>query len=108
VWKLPLEGLPTGIKKTSQEAPLSFALKQNSPNPFNPKTTISYSVPVNGIVSLKVYDCQGKEVASVIQEKKSPGTYSAPFDGTALASGLYWYSLKANGLTKIKRMLLLK
>jgi hypothetical protein len=77
--------------------PSEFALSQNYPNPFNPETVISYQVPVNSKVSLKVYDILGKEVAILVNEEKSAGKYQVNFNGSNLASGVYFYKLSANG-----------
>ena len=89
-------------------APVEFTLEQNYPNPFNPTTTIKYSIPEAGNVELKVYDILGNEVAALVNESKSPGNYSADFDATSLASGIYICTLRANNFVQTKKMLLLK
>jgi hypothetical protein len=70
-------------------------LAQNYPNPFNPTTTIPFSIVAAGHVRLAVYDALGREVALVVDEDLAPGTYTAPFDASALASGVYFYRLSA-------------
>jgi hypothetical protein len=102
------------------ELPLQFSLSQNYPNPFNPSTTIQYSLPsqrldgaqgrvgVGSHVTLKVYDVLGREVATLVNETKQPGTYTVQFDGSSLASGVYFYRLHAGSYTNVKRMLLLR
>jgi len=93
---------PTGeIPKTTQ-------LDQNYPNPFNPTTVIRYGVPKKAQVRLTVYDVLGRRVRTLINEQKSPGHYKVSFDGSKLASGLYFYRLKVGAKTLIKKMTLIK
>jgi len=86
----------------------SFQLNQNYPNPFNPATIISFSIPENSFVSLKIYDVLGNEITELINEVKESGNYSASFDASHLSSGIYFYTLKANGYSLTKKMLLAK
>jgi hypothetical protein len=87
----------------------SYLLNQNYPNPFNPVTVISYSLPKDGNVNIKVYDNLGKEVAELVNEKLSSGVYNINFKGDNLASGIYYYTLIVNGvMTDTKSMILLK
>ena len=88
--------------------PKTFAVEQNYPNPFNPVTVIKYQVPQPVNVSIKVFDLLGKEVASLVNEKKEPGYYEASFDGSNLASGLYFYRIKAGNFVETKKMMLIK
>jgi 2',3'-cyclic-nucleotide 2'-phosphodiesterase (5'-nucleotidase family) len=85
-----------------------YALEQNYPNPFNPATTINYSIPEAGNVELKVYDILGNEVATLTNEVKAPGNYSAVFDASSLASEIYIYTLRANNFVQTKKMILMK
>ncbi len=78
------------------------------PNPFNPQTTIRYSLPAAGYVSLKVYDSIGKEIVELVNEVKEAGSYSVVFDGTDLASGIYIYSIQVNDFLQSGKLLLLK
>ena len=91
--------------------PTEFSLSQNYPNPFNPVTSIKYSVSSIENVTLKVYDILGNEVATLVNEDKSPGTYEVEF-GVAqisnLSSGVYFYQLKAGNFVETKKMVLLK
>ena len=87
---------------------LKYNLKQNYPNPFNPKTVISYSFPQNGFVTLKVYDIMGREVRTLVQGYKEAGVYTAAFDGSNLASGIYFYKITVNEFNYIRKMLLIK
>lgn len=100
----------TGVKETltPETAPMEFNLAQNFPNPFNPATTINYSIPYAGFVTLKVYDILGREVASVVNGYKSAGNYTAVFNAGRLAGGVYFYQLKSGKFTNTKRMILLK
>lgn len=85
-----------------------FTLDQNYPNPFNPATVISYSVAENSFISLKVYDVLGNEITELVNEVKEPGNYSISFNASALPSGIYFYTVIANGYTLTKKMLLAK
>lgn len=86
----------------------SFHLNQNYPNPFNPATIISFSIPENSFVSLKIYDVLGNEITELISEIKGAGNYSVSFDASKLSSGIYFYTLKASGHSFTKKMLLAK
>lgn len=81
---------------------------QNFPNPFNPATRISYSVPQDAFVSLKVFDVLGREVATLVNEVKNAGAHQATFNASSLPSGVYLYRLEAAGKSLIQKMLLLK
>ncbi|NOS83556.1 MAG: T9SS type A sorting domain-containing protein [Ignavibacteria bacterium] len=91
---------------------LNFGLRQNYPNPFNPVTMITYSIPEQSFVTLKVYDILGREVAELINGQQNAGSYSERFDGSKLASGMYIYKLTAvsgnNRYEKINKMTLIK
>jgi len=97
-------------------SPNSFYLYQNSPNPFNPNTVISYQLPVTSKVLLKVYDALGNEIATLVNEEKSSGTYKVEFNSQSshsrevwnLPSGIYFYELKAGNFADTKKMILLK
>ena len=86
----------------------TYQLIQNYPNPFNPTTTISYNLPKSGLVNLVIYDVLGKEIKRLVSEYKQAGSYKINFDASALASGVYFYSLRANDFVSTKKMLLLK
>jgi len=99
----------TGIQNNVSQAPADFKLEQNYPNPFNPVTHLGFGISNWGFVSLKVFDALGKEVAALVNELKSPGSYEVEFDGSDKASGIYFYSLYINGmLTQTKKMSLIK
>ena len=100
---------PVGIFiESNNEILHKFSLEQNYPNPFNPITKISYQIPEPGIVSLKIYNVLGKEITTMVNEKKSAGEYEVEFDGSKLSSGIYFYRLFADGFSITKKMLLLK
>ncbi len=80
----------------------------NYPNPFNPATTITYNLPSSGKVKLIVYDVIGRHVMTLVDEYQTLGIHAASFDGSGLASGVYFYRLTAPGVTQVKKMLLTK
>ena len=94
----------------------NFQLYQNYPNPFNPITIIKYSIPPvtlrqaqsDIVVTIKVYDVLGVEVAALVNEDKTAGEYEVEFDGTGLTSGIYFYQLRTGSFIKTKKMVLLK
>lgn len=105
--KIIISSTVTDIKETNS-VPTEFSLAQNYPNPFNPTTTISYQLPENGMVTLKVYNVIGREVAELVNEQKSAGMHEIKFDATGLASGTYIYKVSANGFVQTKKMILIK
>ncbi|MDZ7766259.1 MAG: T9SS type A sorting domain-containing protein [Melioribacteraceae bacterium] len=80
-----------------------FSLSQNYPNPFNPTTSIKYQVSSSEKVILKVYDILGREIKTLVNEVKSPGSYEVQFDASQLASGVYFYRLTAVILCRLRR-----
>jgi hypothetical protein len=88
--------------------PAQFLLLQNYPNPFNPNTNIKYQIPGANHVTLKVYDVLGREVATLVKEVKQPGTYTAQWDASGVASGVYLYRLQAGSFVETKKLLLLR
>lgn len=85
-----------------------YALSQNYPNPFNPITTISYALPQDGIVTLKIYDALGREVKTLVNEFKTTGRYTVKFDASKLSSGVYIYKLVSGEYSAVKKMALVK
>ncbi|MFZ1519289.1 MAG: T9SS type A sorting domain-containing protein [Ignavibacteriaceae bacterium] len=96
------------IIEVNVAAPIDFALTQNYPNPFNPSTIISYSIPQNSFVTLKVYDILGNEIAVLVNDTKSAGKYDVQFDASGLSNGVYFYTIKADNFTSTKKMILMK
>ena len=88
--------------------PSKFELSQNYPNPFNPSTKITFALPNDGKVSLKIYDMTGKEVMLLVNEVKTAGYYSVSFNASSLSSGIYFYTLSADNFTATKKMMLVK
>lgn len=86
----------------------SYNLSQNYPNPFNPSTIINYNVGEPGLVQLKVYNILGVEVATLVNEQKNAGSYSADFNADRLSSGVYFYSISVNNFTQTRKMILEK
>ncbi len=109
IWvALGCSGAPTGISGNSNQIPQAYVLYQNYPNPFNPATTIRYDVPAAGLVKLVVYDILGKEIASPVNEIKTPGSYLISFDASNLPSGVYFYKITEGNFTETRKMLLVK
>jgi hypothetical protein len=88
--------------------PTHYSLSQNYPNPFNPVTRINYQLPSPDNVIMKIFDINGKEVQTLVNDFQTPGYYSVVFNAGNLSSGIYFYSLKAGKFYSTKRMLLLK
>lgn len=95
-------------KLTQGAVKYDYYLDQNYPNPFNPTTRIDYSIKSAGLVSLKVYDMLGTELASLVNENKEAGSYSVEFNASNLPSGIYVYKLTAGNFVSTKKLLLLK
>lgn len=106
----------TYVHPISNEIPNNFSLSQNYPNPFNPVTRIRFQIPLlRGVdaeggrgVSLKVYDIQGKEVQTLLNQQLQPGTYGVEWDASNYPSGVYYYRLNADEYTETKKMVLVK
>ena len=104
---------PTGVE--GKGTVLSYRLEQNFPNPFNPSTTIKYSVPKASFVSLKIYDFLGRDVASLVNEEKTTGGYQVKFNADNIASGIYFYKIQVTSIDRqavsfvqTKKMILMK
>ena len=97
-----------GIESFVKSIPEQFYLYQNYPNPFNPLTNIRFDIPISGIVSLKVYNVLGEEVAILINDEMKAGSYIVNFNASHLTSGVYFYKLNIDNFSSIKKMLLLK
>lgn len=97
-----------GTENISNLIPERYSLSQNYPNPFNPVTRINFAIPKQGLVTLKVYDVLGREIKTLVNEVKAPGSYSVDFNGAGLPSGVYFYKLESNLFSDIKRMILVK
>ncbi|MCX6161277.1 MAG: T9SS type A sorting domain-containing protein, partial [Ignavibacteriae bacterium] len=101
-------GVITNITPVQTETPKDYKLSQNYPNPFNPATKIGFSIPKSGLTTLKVYDVLGKEIAVLVNETKSAGSYIVDFNASSLSTGVYYYRLEANGFIDTKKLTLIK
>ena len=104
---------PTVVEESNTELPLEPALAPNYPNPFNRTTAIRFALPADGQVHLNVYNLSGQKVACLIDGRRPAGRYTVHWDGRdesgrELASGAYLYRLQIGGLTKTRKLLLLK
>ncbi len=94
--------------ETGNPVASEFRLMNNYPNPFNPSTTIKYSVPQGSNVLIKVFDILGNEIETLVNEEKLVGIYEASWNATSLSSGVYFYRLQAGDFISTKKMILLK
>ncbi|NUN68370.1 MAG: T9SS type A sorting domain-containing protein [Bacteroidetes bacterium] len=102
-------GYPVSVaERMDAVIPAAFSLEQNFPNPFNPVTTIRFSLPQDGPATLAIYDILGKEVAVPVRGELQAGTYSVQWNGSGAASGLYFYRLTAGGTSITKKLMLTK
>jgi len=112
VWRRGYSELlsPAGVELINSNVPENYFLSQNYPNPFNPSTKINYKIKSSGVVSLKVFDLLGKEVAALINEKQNAGSYAVDFNSAEfnLPSGIYFYTLNAGEFKETKKMVLVK
>ncbi len=108
VWRRPLSQMITEVEDAQTERPSHFSLHQNYPNPFNPTTVITFTLPSRSLVSLKVFDVLGREVAILLAGELPAGPYSASWDPNGAASGVYFYRLQAGTFTETKKLVLLR
>jgi len=97
----------TGVKDNSGR-PLEFKLHQSYPNPFNPSTTINFTIPNAAFVTLKIFDINGREAATILKKELPAGVHSIKWNAVNLTSGVYFYRLEAGNFTATKKLLLLK
>lgn len=98
----------SGIEFTGSTAPNIYTLHQNYPNPFNPSTNIKFDIPKSGNVRITVYNITGKQIAELLNQDLSPGTYETSWDADGFASGVYYYRFEADGFSKTNKMLLVR
>jgi hypothetical protein len=109
VWRLGTpSGIPEAVDARLTTLPRLFKLYQNYPNPFNPRTKIQFSIVNRQLTIVKVYDVLGREVVTLLNEVKEPGTHTVEFDGSNLSSGVYFYRLTAGDFAQTKRLVLLR
>ena len=112
-WRRPLSEL-TGVSKDVKTLPQEYTLFQNYPNPFNPSTVIKYAVPFESNVNIRFYNSLGQTVREVSEGNRQPGNYEINFNSSGLASGIYFYTIKAlssdgrNDFSAVKKMIVLK
>ncbi len=105
---LHYQRLATGMLPDAHPLPTSFKLEQNYPNPFNPGTSIHFDIPKASHVVLKIYDVLGREVATLVNEIRPPGSYSSAWNASTVPSGVYFYHLQAGTFSETKKMMLVK
>ena len=103
-----LFGTVTEAEHSFENHPVTFHLGRNFPNPFNPTTAIRYQIAENDFVRFAVYDLLGREVAVLVNEMKTAGTYKATWNASSMPSGVYFYTLSEGKSLKSKKLLLLK
>jgi hypothetical protein len=96
------------VNEIGQATPSTYFLSYNYPNPFNPLTHISYSIPEYSKIQIKVFDILGNEIETLVNEHKTSGTYKITWNAAALPSGVYFCRLKTNGAVITKKMTLIK
>jgi hypothetical protein len=99
---------PTAVTEQVGAIPTSYKLEQNFPNPFNPKTIIRFEIGGLSVVTLKVYNILGVEVATLVNEKLAAGSYSVEWDASGQPSGVYYYQIKTEDFTAAKKLALVK
>jgi photosystem II stability/assembly factor-like uncharacterized protein len=102
------DGGALSVNTISTGIPGKYSLSQNYPNPFNPSTNIKYQIINNKLVTLKIYDILGKEIATLINEKQTPGYYEINWDASGYPSGIYFYRLTTGDFSETKKMFLIK
>ena len=98
----------TNVHQSDNTVPQDYNLEQNFPNPFNPSTTIRYSLPIQSKVILTVFNILGQKVRTLVQEEQEAGRHEVKFDGLELAGGIYFYRIKAGTFVETKKLILLK
>jgi len=99
---------PASVRELATAVPSSYTLEQNYPNPFNPSTTIRYGIPRATRVERKVFNLIGEEVATLVNQEQSAGTFECRFDGASLPSGLYFYRLRTDSYSETRKLLLVR
>jgi hypothetical protein len=107
-YKAAITVLPPAKEAASSRGPVEVSLRQNYPNPFNPVTTIRYDLPWGSHVTITVYDMLGRAVSVLVNDRREAGVYQVMFDGSNLASGMYFYLLQAGSFVEAKKLLLLR
>ncbi len=98
----------SGVINVKVSDPVKYELAQNYPNPFNPSTSIEYSIPVDGFVSIIIYNSLGEKIRSLVNTQRQAGNYRVNFDADGLSSGIYYYRINAGKYSSVKKMILLR
>lgn len=106
--KIGMDTTLVSVEPINNQIPATFSLEQNYPNPFNPSTIIRYSIPKSEFVELKVYDGLGNLIQTLVSENLNAGNYEVQFNGADLASGIYYYQIKAGEFSITKKLVLMK
>jgi len=106
IWKIGIESI-TSVN-SNKTLVKDYILYQNFPNPFNPSTTINYQIAKASNVTIKIFDCLGREIKILVNEFKRQGFYTINFDASFLSSGIYFYQLRAGEFTSTKKMIVLR
>jgi hypothetical protein len=105
----PVLEIQTETEATSvPEIPTAFSLDQNYPNPFNPATTIQFALPTASFTTLKIFNLQGQEVATLVNAVKNAGTHTVTWNAADLPSGVYFYHLQAGSFSQTRKLILQK
>ncbi len=107
VWKRAI-GEITDVKEVSSITPLTFSLSQNYPNPFNPSTTLSFDISNSSLVTLKVFNVLGQEVATLLDQEMHPGSFSVEWNAGSVPSGVYYYRLQSKDYSEMRKMVLMR
>jgi hypothetical protein len=105
VWRRPLSQL-VAVSRGASPMPAEPGLSQNYPNPFNPVTNIRFTLVDRHLTIVRVFDILGREVSTLVNEVRDPGTHTVQFDGTGLSSGVYYCRLTSGGFAQTRKMLL--
>ena len=98
---------PTSVEE-EENAPIQFELSDNYPNPFNPSTTIDFSLPSKYFVTLKIFDLIGREVATIVSAELEAGKYTRQWNAQGLSSGVYYYKMRAGNFVETKKLVVIK
>lgn len=108
LYSIKLNSDPLEIVKDKESKPISYKLLQNYPNPFNPATNIEFDIPFRNFVSLKVFDINGKEMATLVNNVLAAGNHIRQFKAANMPNGVYFYRLQVGSYTKVKKLIILK
>jgi hypothetical protein len=108
VLKRPLSEMTSVKENSGLYPPADFTLEQNFPNPFNPNTTIRFSIPKATHVTLSIYNSLGEEIAKLVSQNLYAGIHTTEWDASGFASGVYYYRITADNFVETKKLLLLK